>query len=625
MDSTTKKLALAAAGAGAAYVLDKHTLVSHDLMEHSALIGVLLKMRYLAYTNARVPDIWEELADRMPSKDMITFEGTSWTAAQLDEFMNRVGHWAISVGLVPGSIVGLLMENRPEFVAIWMGLAKVGVVAALINTHVAYDGLLHCIKISKASFVIFGAECASKMNSVADALSDRRLFCYSADAAVPVPSYASAFHYSLKEVSCVRPPRSMRAMVKTNDMVLMIYTSGTTGMPKAARIEHSSVMLRSMAMVVKTGATVHDRLYCPLPLYHTSGGNLAVGIMLFAGTTLVLSRQFSTSRFWGEVRTNKCTMIQYIGEMCRYLLNAPPSAGDRQHKVRMAVGNGLRPDIWSPFQDRFGIPAVCEFYGATEGIAGFMNVCRNRAERGHLGKTGAVANLIAGYTVVKYDVENDELMRTPEGFLKECDFDEVGELVVRVRMNDPSFKFQGYYDNKEADSKKLVHGAFAKGDTYFRTGDLFRYDRQRRWHFMDRVGDTFRWNGENVATSEVAETLSSFPGLSDICVYGVSVPNRDGRACMAAMVFDELDLDAFAAHCTLKLPAYAVPRFLRRLPAMAVTGTMKHEKAKLRAQGTDLTKVDGDALYYLEKEAGKARYIQLEPSNYHRVMTSSRL
>ncbi|EQC32515.1 hypothetical protein SDRG_09841 [Saprolegnia diclina VS20] len=622
--TSQKQLAIAAAAAGAAYLLDRQTLVSHDITEHASLIGVLLKMRYLAYRNTRIPDIWEDLVDAHPSKVLIVFEGREWTAMELDTLTNRVAHWAIRSGLTPGSVVGLLMENRPEFVAIWMGLAKVGVVAALINTHVAYDGLLHCIKISKASIVIFGAECSAKMDSVADQLADRSLVCYSPDAThTSLPSYATSLNVALHEVSCRRPPIAMRAGVTTNDMVLMIYTSGTTGLPKAARIEHSSVMLRSMAMVNKTGATLHDRLYCPLPLYHTSGGNLAVGIMLFAGTTLVLSRQFSTSRFWGEVRTNKCTMIQYIGEMCRYLLNAPPSALDRQHHVRMAVGNGLRPDIWSPFQDRFNIPAVCEFYGATEGVAGFMNVCRDRAERGHLGKTGAFANFIAGYAVVEYDVENDVLVRGPDGFLKQCPFDHVGELVVRVRMHDPSFKFQGYYDNKEADAKKLVPNAFSKGDLYFRTGDLFRYDHARRWHFMDRVGDTFRWNGENVATSEVAETLSSFPGLSDICVYGVAVPNRDGRACMAAMVFEDLDLDAFAAFCTLKLPSYAVPRFLRRLPAMAVTGTMKHEKAKLRAQGTDLTKVDGDALYYLDKANGT--FVPLTRDNYHHVLTSSRL
>ncbi|OQR91688.1 long-chain fatty acid transporter [Thraustotheca clavata] len=619
----TKKLAIAAAAAGAAYAIDKKILLSYDLNEYTGLIGVLLKMRYMAYKNTRVPDIWEELVDTMPSKVMVAFEGAKWTATQLDTFMNRIAHWAVSLGLTPGSVVGLVMENRPEFIAIWMGLAKVGVVAALINTHIAYDGLLHCINISKASVVIFGIECMEKINSVAHSLEDRKLFCYDAVESNVVPAYASSLSYALSQVSCLRPPMNLRANVKITDMVLMIYTSGTTGLPKAARIEHSSVIVRSLAMVQRTGATIHDRLYCPLPLYHTSGGNLAVGIMLFAGTTLVLSRQFSTSRFWDEVSLYRCTMIQYIGEMCRYLLNTKPNDKDRQHAVRMAIGNGLRPDIWSTFQDRFGIPSVCEFYGATEGIAGLVNVCRTQSDRGHLGRTGALANYIAGYVIVEYDVENDELVRNADGFLQECERNQVGELIVRVRMNDPTFKFQGYYNNKEADKKKLVFNAFSKGDLYFRTGDLFRYDKQRCWHFMDRVGDTFRWNGENVATSEVAETLSSFPGLSDICVYGVAVPNRDGKACMAAMVFDTLDMDAFAAFCIKKLPFYAVPRFLRRLPAMAVTGTMKHEKAKLRGQGTDLSKVNGDELYVFDKS--QTTYLRLDSQNYHQVMTSSRL
>lgn len=419
-------------------------------------------------------------------------------------------------------------------------------------------------------------------------------------------------------------PRSVREGMKTTDTALLIYTSGTTGLPKAARVTNFSVLVRSLGFVYGMQVSVHDRVYCALPLYHTSGGNLAVGMMISSGATLCISRRFSTTKFWEEVRAFDCTVIQYIGEMCRYLMNAPAKDNDKQNHVRAAFGNGLRPDVWAPFQERFAIPAVYEFYGSTEGILGMINPCTSPEDQGHLGKRGYLLNKVSGTKIVRYDVDADEHVRGASGFLEECGTNEVGELICLVDNSNPAKQFHGYYKNEAETSKKVVRDVFKKGDLYFRTGDLFKVDENSCWHFMDRIGDTFRWKGENVATNEVSEAISDFPGLSDICVYGVEVPGNEGRACLAAMVFDDaaFDMSAFAQHVEKRLPSYARPLFIRQLREMSVTGTMKHEKAKLRKQGIDPSQVD-DKLWYFNKPTGS--YERLTSDNYHRALANSRL
>jgi acyl-CoA synthetase (AMP-forming)/AMP-acid ligase II len=447
-----------------------------------------------------------------------------------------------------------------------------------------------------------------------------------AEAAAEFLPRAFSLDVELKKMSTERPPESIRrdAKISTSDMALLIYTSGTTGMPKAARVNHFSIMLRSLAFKYSMHLSMYDRLYCALPLYHTSGGNLAVGMMIFSGATLCISRRFSTTKFWDEVREYNCTVIQYIGEMCRYLLNAPAKANDKENHVRAAFGNGLRPDVWAPFQERFGIPSVYEFYGSTEGPMGMLNACTTKADQGHLGRRGFINNTVTGVAIVRYDVEKDDYIRSKKGFLQQCAINEPGELIVKVNRKDPARGFQGYYKNSKESSKKVLTGVFKKGDMYFRTGDLFKADENHCWHFVDRVGDTFRWKGENVATNEVAEAVSKFPGLSEICIYGVEVPGNEGRACMAAMVFEEtsFDLTEFAQFVKKRLPSFAMPLFLRKLETMSVTGTMKHEKTKLRKEGMDPSKVS-DRLWVFNR--AKDSYEPLTSETYHQVITNSRL
>ncbi|KAI9979719.1 hypothetical protein PInf_028048 [Phytophthora infestans] len=621
---------LAVAGVAAlSYYVDQRLLISSDLYHSGMQAVALLQAKRHARNGSLIPDLFEQSVAKWPHKACMQFGQRALSFQQVDEAANRVAHWGLQQNLQAGQTVALLMENRPEFVIVWLGLSKIGVVTALLNTHLQADGLVHCAKIADTKWMIVGQELAGKLAEVANALADFDFHIYgdgelTAQAAAEYLPRAHSMDEKLKKMPTERPPESIRRKMTTSDMALLIYTSGTTGLPKAARVNHFSIILRSLAFKYSMHLSMYDRLYCALPLYHTSGGNLAVGMMIFSGATLCLSRRFSTTKFWDEVRAYDCTVIQYIGEMCRYLLNAPAKANDKENHVRAAFGNGLRPDIWAPFQERFGIPSVYEFYGSTEGPMGMLNACTTKADQGHLGRRGFINNAVTGVAIVKYDVERDDYVRSKKGFLQQCAVNEPGELIVKVSRKDPARGFQGYYKNTNESSKKVLTDVFKKGDTYFRTGDLFKEDERHCWHFVDRVGDTFRWKGENVATNEVAEAVSKFSGLSEICIYGVQVPGNEGRACMAAMVFDEesFDLKEFARFVKQQLPSYAMPLFIRKLETMSVTGTMKQEKAKLRKEGMDPSKI-ADRLWVFNRS--KDIYEPLTSETYHHVVTNSRL
>ncbi|RLN95165.1 hypothetical protein BBJ28_00024589 [Nothophytophthora sp. Chile5] len=623
---------LAVAGAAAlGYYVDQKLLVSTDLMHSGMQAIALLQAKRYARNGTLIPDLFEESARKWPQKPCMQFGERVMSFAQVDAAANRIAHWGLAKGMRVGETVALLMENRPEFVIVWLGLSKIGVVTALLNTHLQTDGFVHCAKIADTKWMIVGEEMAGVLADVADRLPDIAFHIYGDDTLTPQAAAAFlpralSLDVELQQMTDDRPPESIRrsANISTSDMALLIYTSGTTGLPKAARVNHFSIILRCLAFKYAMHLSMYDRIYCALPLYHTSGGNLSVGMMIFSGATLCISRRFSTSNFWDEVRAYDCTVVQYIGEMCRYLLSAPAKANDKQNHVRAAFGNGLRPDVWAPFQERFGIPSVYEFYGSTEGPMGMLNACTTKADQGHLGRRGFINNVVTGVAIVKYDVETDDYIRSKKGYLQTCATNEVGELIVKVNGKDPARGFQGYYKNKKESNKKVLTNVFKKGDMYFRTGDLFKEDENHCWHFVDRVGDTFRWKGENVATNEVAEAVSRFPGLSEICIYGVEVPGSEGRACMAAMVFDEkvFDLDEFAQYVKKQLPSFAMPLFLRQLENMSVTGTMKHEKAKLRKQGMDPSKVS-DHMWVFNR--AKDTYEPLTNATYHQVITTSRL
>ena len=408
-----------------------------------------------------------------------------------------------------------------------------------------------------------------------------------------------------------------RAHLTIEDPALYIYTSGTTGLPKAAMVSHYRLMMWShwFAGMMETGSD--DRMYNCLPMYHSVGGTVAIGAVLVNGGSVVLREKFSARQFWDDVVSFDCTLFQYIGELCRYLLQSERHPREAAHRLRLACGNGLRPDIWEAFKQRFQIPQILEFYAATEGSFSLFNL------EGKPGAIGRIPSFLAHRfpaALVKFDVERGEPVRDADGFCLRCVPDEVGEAIGKLADAQSGLggRFEGY--TREEDSeRKILRNVFAPGDAWYRTGDLMRKDAQGFFYFVDRVGDTFRWKGENVSTCEVAEAISAFSGIAQATVYGVAIPKTDGRAGMAALVIEQdIDLAALQEHLADRLPAYARPLFLRLRRELEVTATFKHKKADLVRDGYDPNRID-DIVYFNDPE--RQAFVRLDAALHQRIQT----
>ncbi len=554
-------------------------------------------------------DLIERQARRRPDDVFVRFEGRELRYGEWNAAANRVAHWALERGIGRGDVVALLMENRPEYLVVWAGLAKVGATTALLNTNLSGRALAQVLEASSCRGLVIGAECSTALASLGDELPADLPVHVVGDPgreAEPLPPGAKSLDAETEGYSPENPPASARAELRGGDPLFYIYTSGTTGLPKAARFSHSRFMGGGLFSLL-CGFDARDVMYCALPLYHTVGGVMSVNAVLRAGGTLALSRRFSASRFWQEVVESGATAFQYIGEICRYLLLQPPNEWEGRHRLRFCVGNGLRPDVWGPFQERFRVPQVCEFYGATESNVVMVNL---------EGRVGSVGRPPVGLRakLVRYDVEADAPVRDARGRCIECPTGEVGELVSKISEGRTAVgRFEGY-TSKEATEKKILRDVFEPGDAWFRSGDLLRADADGFFYFVDRIGDTFRWKGENVSTQEVAEAVDAFPGVALSAVYGVEVPHCEGRVGMAALVFEEgarLDPDAFHAHVTAALPGYARPAFVRVQDEPELTGTFKLRKVDLQRQAYDPGAVS-DPLFYRDDTSGSYRPVTPE-------------
>ncbi len=556
-------------------------------------------------SSVTVIDIFEGYARRTPGNPAILCGDDIVTYGALNGLADRYAHWARGQGIVRGSCVALLMDNRPEYIAAWLGLFKLGVVVALINTNLRGAALAHSIAISAAHHLIVGSELA------AEYLDARAL--------VPVPPHVwvtggthGAFDdldAALNIVSSSPADPVWRTGLTCRDLAFYVFTSGTTGPPKAANITHFRTLFMMQGFAGAIGTTAADRIYDVLPLYHSAGGICGPGMAFTAGGSLVIRRKFSVHEFWSDCARYRPTVFQYIGELCRYLLNAPPAPHERDHHLRAIIGNGLRPDIWQAFQSRFAIPRIIEFYGATEGNVALLN---------YDGKVGAVGRIpwyarkLFETRIVRFDIERETPVRDAEGFCIECADGETGEAVGKI-TSEPKTRFEGYM--READTeKKILRHVFRRGDAWFHTGDLMKRDRHGYFYFVDRIGDTFRWKGENVATSEVAEALQTVAGISEANVYGVEVPGYDGRAGMAALVVGpDFDPQQFATRLKDNLADFARPVFLRILPQMEVTGTFKQRKVDLAKEGFDPARI-ATPLFILDSRT--LRYEPLDAARY---------
>lgn len=551
-----------------------------------------------------------EQAARLGEKPFLHFERETVSFAGHNAQVNRWTSVLRTAGVLQHESVAIMMENSPAFLFAQGAAAKRGAIAALINTHLRGQPLEHVLRASGARHVLTDEACLPALVELPGAAA---FTVWSLGDPATLPPHVEPLEQAVAQAEEKEPDLPD---VRGRDVFLYIYTSGTTGLPKAAIIRHARFMLAGLGLSALLRLQADDVIYAPLPLYHGESNFVGFSVAARLGGGFASRRRFSASAFLDDVRRHGATAFVYVGELCRYLLRQPPTPQDREHRLRLAVGAGLRADIWVQFQERFGIQRIVEMYGATEGNISLINL---------EGKVGSVGRAHPfqhhNLKLARYDVVQGDLVRQPSGRLIECEVGEVGELLGRISKRN-MMPYDGYTD-REATAKKIVRNAFATGDAWFRSGDLLRRDEDYFYYFVDRVGDTFRWKGENVSTQEVSMVLDRTPEVSESNVYGVPIPGHEGRAGMAALVlypgaeFDGRELYRVAE----ELPAYARPLFVRIVAEMDVTGTLKQRKLELQRQGYDPSAIS-DPLYVRDDEA--RAYVPLTPEAYRQIVAGER-
>jgi fatty-acyl-CoA synthase len=555
----------------------------------------------------------DRLAEQHGSGLALRDPGADVSFLELSRQTHRYARWGLALGLQAGDVACLLMPNCAEYLAVWGGLCRIGVTVSLLNTQLVGAGLLHGIRIVAPKHLIVAAELAEFVAAIrADLPSGLAISVVGAtplDFAVLDATLAATSPAALSAAECPLPGHDATA--------LYIYTSGTTGLPKAARVSHHRVLQWSHWFAGMLDTQPSDRMYDCLPLYHSVGGVVATGATLLGGGCVVIRRRFSASGFWRDVRAEGCTLFQYIGELCRYLVNAPASPDETQHALRIACGNGLRPEVWGPFQQRFEIPRILEYYASTEGSFSLYNC---EGEPGSIGRIPPFLAARSPVALLRFDVEAGVPVRTEAGLCQACAADEVGEAVglIATGARDSGGRFEGYAD-AQASAQKVLRNVLTRGDAWYRTGDLMRRDARGFYYFVDRVGETYRWKGENVSTTEVLSVLSRVPGVLEGVVYGVAIPGVDGRAGMAALVVDAaFDLATLRHTAERQLPGFARPVFVRLLDSLAATGTFKPKKHELAQAGFDPAATHEPV--YVD-DASSRKFVRLDPDRYAAILT----
>jgi len=556
-----------------------------------------------------LPVLIGRLAERFGEQPALSSTDAALSYRGLAAACHRYGRWGLARSLGRNDTVCLVMANCPDYLAIWLGLSGIGATVALINTNLRRELLAHSINLVAPRHVIAGASLSEAVREIRPLL-DAGVECW-------VNGEAGGDLPRLDEAVAGLPGEALRdsevQAPSLEDRALCIYTSGTTGLPKAANVSHFRVMQWSHWFAGLIDVQPEDRMYDCLPMYHSVGGVVATGATLVGGGTVVLRERFSASGFWKDVVAERCTLFQYIGELCRYLLTGAPQAEESHHTLRLACGNGLRAEVWSDFQRRFRSPQILEYYAATEGNFSLYN-CEGRP--GAIGRIPPFLAHRAPVALVKYDVEAEAPARDAAGRCVRCAPHEAGEALGEIVSANGATRFEGYTDSA-ASATKILRNVFAAGDAWYRTGDLMRQDEQGFFYFVDRVGETYRWKGENVSTTEVAAVIAACPGVADAAVYGVCVPSSEGRAGMAAVVVaPDFDLNELRRALVARLPDYARPLFIRVVTAIELTGTFKLRKHELALEGYDLTRVR-DALYM--DDAAQGAYVPLDSKLHARL------
>ncbi|MHC8318704.1 long-chain-acyl-CoA synthetase [Pseudomonas sp. LB3P31] len=571
----------------------------------------LLDRRSVAVAKIKPRDLYT-MADRLEhqarehgERSFLIYGELTWSYREVDTRANQMAHTFYANGLRAGDVCALAMENRPEFFCTWFGLVKLGVVVAFINTQVSGRPLLHALQTTDAKALVIGEECLASVQATEDFPGLPCWLIRDAENpwAGPLPKGIDG-HFAARLEKAPRTPfpRDIRAHIDAQTTTLLIFTSGTTGLPKAARYSHMRWMSSGDAMEVTLPITRDDVFYCCLPLYHGAAATSVTSTALAAGASIVVRRKFSVREFWNDVARHKISIFQYIGEICRYLLNQPVRQGERDHSLRCMLGAGLSADSWQRWLDRFGPIQVFEGWGATEANAAIINVDN------YFGSCGRVPDWNkTNVRLVRYDVENDCHPRNENGFYQLCEVGEIGEVMGFI-VDHPDIgggRFEGY-TSAAATESKIRRNVFREGDAYWSSGDLLRVDADGYCYFIDRIGDTYRWKSENVSTLEVANALSDLPGLELINIYGVQVPGHEGRAGMAAVLMQEgraFDPQALFALTEARLPRYAAPVFVRVTQAADLTASYKLRKVDLQRQGYCPTRCN-DPLFIRDEQAG---------------------
>ncbi|CAL8294688.1 unnamed protein product [Boreogadus saida] len=554
-------------------------------------------------------DRFLETAKKHPTKTFLHFEGNAYSYSEVDRRSNQVARALQNhAGLQAGAAVALLMGNEPGYVVTWLGLAKLGCSAALLNTNIRAKALLHCFSCCGAKVLIASTEVKDAVEEVLPALIEKGISVYlladtcSTEGIVPLAQ-------KISQASEQPLSRDHRANLTVKSTALYIYTSGTTGLPKAAIVTQERVWAASFIMAV-SGVSSDDVMYINLPLYHSAGFLVGMCGSIERGMTFVLRRKFSASQFWEDCRRHDVTVMQYIGETMRYLCNAPRQGNEKDHRVKFAIGNGLRTDVWTDFLKRFGDIKVRELYGATEGNIGFINYT---SKIGVVGRVNLVHRRFFPYLLIKFDIEKEEAVRNAEGLCIPAAKGETGLLVGAITKISP---FNGYAGNQQQTDKKRLSNVLKQGDLYFNSGDLLRIDHQGFVYFQDRVGDTFRWKGENVATAEVGDILTTSHCIYEANAYGVKVEGHEGRIGMAAVTLkegEEFDCSDVYKQVVNYLPSYARPCFIRVQGSLELTGTFKMKKVKLVEEGFDPSLIS-DPMYFLDPQ--RKTYVPLTENIY---------
>jgi fatty-acyl-CoA synthase len=559
-----------------------------------------------------LPGVIDRLASRFGEAPALIDPNAEMSFRALSRRANQYARFALTSNLRRGDAVALVMNNCAEYVAIWLGLTRAGVMVALVNPQLSGDALIHSIAIANPHAVIVGAELAPRVAAIRARLpSHTQCFVHgitAEDFAPTAPRLGTLPGDPLPIAEC--------AMPSIDAIALYIYTSGTTGLSKAAKVSHYRLMQWSYWFAGMLDTTAQDRMFNCLPLYHSVGGVVATFAPLVNGGAVVIRPRFSASEFWRDVRAQRCTLFQYIGELCRYLVNSPRQSAESEHGLRMACGNGLRPEVWESFQTRFRIPRILEYYASTEGNFSLYNC------EGQVGAIGRIPPFLASrlpVAVLKFDVDAAQPKRNAEGRCERCEPNEVGEAVGLIPAGgERGGRFEGYAD-AEASERKVLRSVFKEGDAWYRTGDLMRRDERGFFYFVDRVGETYRWKGENVSTAEVLTALTAARGVLEGVVYGVAVPGADGRAGMAALVVTtEFDLAEFREGVAQRLPAYARPVFVRLIATLEATATFKPRKQDLVAAGFDPVRIS-DPLFF--DDARSQTYVPLDATLFSDITT----